>query len=242
MTGYECGDPCVKVLQEQLAAAIHDARQIASQPGCTAVDAVAKYYGKQPGWCLPAAVEVEPAPGGSNQPGGIVVRVTRNSAPAPQGDVGELHSLDVSSLGTNITRKGTFGESCHYYADGYPIKEEDKAHYYNLGLTPFIEDQEQGSLYAPTRLRMPALEPGESIDFPIALQPFGHDNTKDTYIPQVGCDGFAMFKYLFYKGNSEITATEYCLVSENGSFVPCTGGGSDVFITPNPLDPSEQWH
>jgi hypothetical protein len=203
ITGYECGEVCVTALKGQLTDMVHRARQIDSQPGCTAVDQVAWTFGKEPGWCLPPEVEVIPYPGGSNQPGVIFVRVTRTSTPAPSGDPREQYFLDIATQGTN--------------------------------------GQTQGELYNKVRIAMPLLEPGASMVIPIPLGPLGHDNTKDVYMPQAGTDGFANFKSLFYKGTSTITASEYCYVAENNTFVPCTQGGTDTFTTVNPLDPSEQW-
>ena len=240
LTGYECGSDCVNALKSQLASAIHDARQLASQPGCTAVDQVAWFYGKQPGWCLPPEVEVEPYPGGSNQPGTIVVKVTRNSTPAPSGDLASQYFLDVSAQGTNTARKGTLGNECVYAGDGYQVDRPDEYYLYDH-VYSFYKDQEQGDLYSPVRIPMPDLQPGESILIPIQLQPLGYDTTKETYMPDLDCNGFARFEYLFYKGTSTITAAEYCAVAENGSVVPCTNGGSDVFTTTNPNDPSDQW-
>ena len=240
LTGYECGSLCEDKLQGELENMIRVARTLQSEPSCAAVNDVAWFYGKEPGWCLPPYVLVAPYPGGSNQPGMVMVRVTRNSTAAPPGDLSGQYYLDIAPQGTNDTRKGTFGNECIYYPDGYPVSEPE--HYYlEDHVYSFYKDQEQGELYNPVRIPMPLLNPGDSVELPIALQPLGHDNTKDVYFPQVGCDGFASFKYLFFKGASSITATESCYVVQNGTFVPCTQGGTDFFTTVNPQDPSNQW-
>jgi hypothetical protein len=88
---------------------------------------------------------------------------------------------------------------------------------------------------------MPLLGPGQSIVIPITLAPIGHDNTKDVYMPNVGCNGFANFEYLFFKGSTQITAAEYCFNANDGTTVPCTQGGMDTYNTVNPQDPSDQW-
>lgn len=158
-----------------------------------------------------------------------MVRVTRNSTSAPPGDLQEQYFLDIANQGTNDTRQGTFGNECVYSPDGYPVSEPE--HYYlEDHVYSFYKGQEQGGLY----------NPGDSVELPIALQPIGHDNTKDAYFPNVDCDGFANFKYLFFEGASSITTTESCYVAQNGTFVPCTLGGTDSFTSINPQDPSDQ--
>jgi hypothetical protein len=42
--------------------------------------------------------------------------------------------------------------------------------------------------------------------------------------------------YLFYEGLTRLTAVEECLNDQN-QWVPCSGGGMDVFETTNPAAP-----
>jgi hypothetical protein len=241
-TGFDCDDICEKAVKDtltsQLNDLIHEARILQSEPSCLANDMVAMYYDVEPGWCLPPDVEVKPYPGGSNQPGAILVQVTRNSTPVPSGDLRQQYFLDIETSGTNTTRKGTYGNSCAYYANGYPVTD---THVLPDNTYQFYKDQEQGDLYNKVRVPMPPLNPGESLVIPVTLQPKGYDNTVSGYPPGMGCDGYADFKYLFYKGASTITAAEYCYVAENNTTVKCTNGGSDTFATDNPQDPSDQW-
>ncbi|HTX80520.1 MAG TPA: LysM peptidoglycan-binding domain-containing protein [Longilinea sp.] len=241
-TGFDCDDICEKAVKDtltsQLTDWIHEARIMQSEPSCLANDMVAMYYDVEPGWCLPPEVEVKPYPGGSNQPGAILVQITRNNNPAPSGDLSKQYFLDIQTSGTNTTRKGTYGNSCAYYANGYPVTD---THVLPDNTYQFYKDQEHGALYNKVRVPMPPLNPGESLVIPISLQPKGYDNTTSGYPPGMGCDGYSDFKYLFYKGTSAITAAEYCYVAENNTVVPCTNGGSDIFTTDNPQDPSDQW-
>jgi hypothetical protein len=239
LTGYDCDKKCMELFEGQLEGLVRQARIMQSEPSCTVDEQVAWYFDKEPGWCLGPDVTVEPYPGGSNQPGGMLVKVTRNSAPAPAGDLQSQYFLDIASLGTNNTRKDTYGNSCEYFANGDPITDTSPP--LPEGIGQFYKDVEQAELYSPVRIPMPLLNPGESLLVPVTLAPFGFDNTKTVYMPKPGCNGFADFEYLFYKGTSQLSAAEYCFVAENGTTVPCSQGGSDTFEPVNPQDPSDQW-
>ena len=240
ITGYECGSTCVDALKGQLTSAIQQARQQAALVSCGAPENVAHFFNKESGWCLPPQVIVAPYPGGSNQPGGVFVQVTRNSTPAPAGDLKTQYFLDIATQGTNDQRAGTFGNGCTYTQDGYYVEDPD--HYYLLDDTyAFTDTPAVGELYTKVRVPMPLLQPGESMVIPIGFQPFGFDSTKIAYMPPLGCNGFADFEYLFYKGSSSITAAEYCFVADNNTVVPCTLGGTDTFNTTNPWNPANQW-
>jgi|GEM_PF-1087970 len=239
LTGYQCGETCTDAVKSKLSQLVQEAQQLESEPSCTADQNVANYFNVVPGSCPPPGEAVKPVPGGSNQPGVIFVQVTRNSTPAPSGDLQQQYFLDVDNQGYNTTRQNEYGNDCEYDPDGY--QPTDPSQYYlDTGTYLFTPDSEHGELYTKVRIPMPLLNPGDSAVIPIPLQPFGHDNTQG-YMPDVGCDGFANFKYLFYKGTSTIRATEFCHVAENNTDVPCTNGGADAFIMNNPLDPSDQW-
>jgi hypothetical protein len=231
---YICGDSCKTEIANQLKPYIEQAKSYYSQPGC--MDA-GGHYGMFP-FCFPPPAKVHPVPGAFDYPGYISVKVTRKDTPeslnvSPAEVQGKI-KLFVTGTGKNDQRVGYYGKEC-YYVDNIPQSDlPDPNHpnslansyYFYLGDEPMDEP-----LYHDFSIEIPWLEPGESITLPVKLDQVG-------WFVESNCITTAKNQYLYFKGTSDIEASEYCYSSDSSwSWVPCQNGGHDSWVFANPQAP-----
>ena len=134
-------------------------------------------------------------------------------------------------IGVKITRSTTF--------ESLGVKE-DQANNYLVDISVIAEntynnDAISGSLFQTTRLKIPWIEPGNSIVVTTALQ-------NCTGVNQPGCSGgtnYYGFEALYFGATSHMKAAEACFsTGSSWDWVPCTGGSSDTWTFTNPSDKS----
>jgi hypothetical protein len=228
---FICGDGCQAEIKAQIKSRMENAQYFYSQTGCYDL---ADHYGYFP-ICFQPPTIVHPVPGSGTFPGFVMVRVTRKTTPeslaAGQEIQGQIR-LQVTVDGKNDTRIGQYRNNCVYTENVYqlpdPQNENSSA---NKHYSPFPGEPLEGPLYELVQVDIPFLQPGQSVDIPVKLAPL--KNASPT-----GCIKYADSQYLFYRGFSMMTATEYCFSPGSSQpWVPCTGGGIDTWSFTNPLGP-----
>jgi len=235
--GFSCedvpGDACKAAIKAGLQQAITEARNMASQSACVD-EQEAHSHDKEP-LCLPGWVPIHPLPGTTDQPGVVIVRVTRKpGTESVDAQTALQYELDLAAIGENQARLNTCCERCKFTED-VPARPQagcgnlvEKLNYYS----DWWSGDNNQPLYQLARQKIPVLQPGESVDIPIGLKPVpGNFGFGDEYV----CDNYTRFKYLFYKGVSHMTAREVCPSAGMADLVAC--GGTDTYDVDNPVAP-----
>jgi LysM repeat protein len=240
---FLCDADCKKQIADELIPQIKMAASLHSQPACGDILAT-RAHGQEPA-CLDPRIVVHPAWGSGYYPAFVAVKITRRTTPesmaVTQADSG-AYRLDLGILGENFARKGFYGDNCVYRdnltaADlvGPPPEytvELDELGKYNY--TAFTDDREEGHLFAPNRVPVPWLEPGESAVIPFTLQSSSSDSASPKWW-QGSCTRDVRLQYLYFRGLTHMQATEACFSSGSSvEWVPCAGGGSDAWNFDNP--------
>jgi hypothetical protein len=229
---YVCGDTCRDLIAAQIQPYIEQAKSNYNQPWCSVGGG---RYGKF-SECFAPPIKVHPAPGAADYPGYVSIRVTRKMTPESEFatiEEGRQVRLRVSVEGENLARIGFFGHD-HRYMDNIPQSQlpdpERPNSLANFDYTYLGDEPMREALYEEIQVPIPWLAPGESIEIPISLKQFKWENNKGIQT--------AHSQYLFYRGTSHMTASEYCYSSDSSwEWVPCTNGGSDTWEFTNPENP-----
>ena len=251
--GPDCDDTCKAIIEKGLRETMDYAKDNQTSPGCVGSDA-AHARGKEP-LCFPSDPRIQwtPASGAVYQPAVISVQVTRkqqvNNPNFPQLKISPETSQKyrgwVDSSGFNATRQGDWFPICGF-KEGLDGSHETGYTESGAGfhLKRQINDPLEGRLYQPLDLRIPWLEPGESIIIPLVFSPelfWRTNHLNDVNQSEASYDNFFShcgddWPYLYYDGISQLNIVEQCLNSQ-GKWVPCSEGGQDHFETVNPVAP-----
>ena len=221
---FICGDDCQDEIKAQIKSRMQNAQYFYSQAGCYDL---ADHYGYFP-ICFQPPTIVHPVPGSGTFPGFVMVRVTRKTTPesleAMQVVGGQIR-LQVAVDGVNDSRIGEYRNNC-VYTDNVTQPPDSGGHY-----SPFPNEPLEGPLYKLVQLDIPWLQPGQSVDIPVKLEPLRNPSAS-------GCIKYTESQYLFYGGMSTMVATEVCYSPLSSQpWVPCTSGGTDTWSYDNPLGP-----
>jgi hypothetical protein len=234
---YICGDSCKAEISAQMQPYLEQAKSYYSQPGCFQPTGHSNMFPI----CVQPPATVHPAPGSYDFPGYVVVRVTRKSTPeslAATTDYKYMTKLQVTVDGENYNRMGMWANMCVYQdnlsQDGIPDPDRPDDAVHNWGYHALGDATLYGPLYEPVEIEIPWLEPGQSVDIPISLVQLTN------WHPDGNCIDTAMNQYLFFKGNSHMSAIEMCYSSNSSTdWVPCTNGGTDYWHFANPQSPDD---
>lgn len=230
---YLCGDACKDEISAQIQARLKKAEYFYGQPGCYDLG---DHYGYFP-ICFQPPTIVHAVPGSGNFPGYVFVRVTRKDTPeslaatSEMKDQTQLHlTVDVE----NANRIGEYMNTCKYQ-DNITVNQlpdpQNPSSNANRGYTALGDTPLAGQLYETIQVSIPWLEPGQSMDIAVILQPFHNKSPQN-------CITTARSQYYFYQGTSHMTATEYCFSPKSSvPWVPCNEGGSDTWDFDNPSGP-----
>jgi hypothetical protein len=159
----------------------------------TCIDAYQAYFHGREAVCLDPRIIVHEAPNSANLPASVMVRVTRQTS---------QESIWVPETD----------------ADKYKLMVWVDA----ASKDPNAPEPLSGSLYETALGPIPWLEPGESVDLPVALRLLGNEGsaTRDLY---------------FGETTASMKAVEACYSPDSSwDWVPCENGGQDTWVYDNP--------
>jgi hypothetical protein len=228
---FICGDDCQAEIKAQIKSRMENAQYFYSQTGCYDL---AEHYGYFP-ICFQPPTIVHPVPGSGTFPGFVMVRVTRKTTPeslAALQVVGGQIRLQVAVDGKNEARIGEYRNNCVYTDNVTQLPDPQNPNSSaNKRYSPFPNEPLQGPLYELVQMDIPWLQPGQSVDIPVKLEPLRNASA-------TGCIKYTESQYLFYGGSSTMIASEYCYSPLSSQpWVPCTGGGTDTWSFDNPPGP-----
>jgi hypothetical protein len=197
-----CDSACQDTIGAKLISRLKQGKSLQSQPACMyGYDAY--FHGQQPA-CLDPSIVVHPAPGASNQPAFVEVKLTRKTTPeslAVQKEAMDQYRLEVSVQGEK--------------------------------LNPNYQQAVVGPLYQPVRLTIPWIEPGQSLILPIVLQQ-NYQMVQGTTVDKtskVTVNTASLFPG--GTSHMRATESCYS-ANSTWEWVPCTGGGVDQWDFANP--------
>ncbi len=248
--GPMCDEICKEAIKTGLREVVDYSKATQPAPGC-GNEAEAHARGKELFCPNLNGVAWHPAHGAVYEPAFIQVKVSR---PPASGNIPQMtiplealkkYRIAIYSYGYNDSRIGDWfsicgfreglnGENVTGYNDaggGYPTKRQ-------------VNDPLEAALYLPQALALPGFSAGENLQIPLVFDPQEYWRLNHLYdVNQAGVNFEDFYNncgddwpYLYYGGFSRLTAVEECLNDQN-QWVPCSGGGMDVFEIINPPAP-----
>ncbi|MAT44263.1 MAG: hypothetical protein CL609_18180 [Anaerolineaceae bacterium] len=254
MAAQEIGPMCDELCKEAIAAGLKEvidySRSTQPAPGC-ADEGQAHARGKEPFCPNLNGVTWHPSPGSIYEPAFIQLKISRPPAPGniPQMaiplETQKKYRVVIYSYGYNDSRVGDWFPICGFHEglDG------DNAIGYNDAGGGYHHKRQinvplESALYLPKHLTLPSLSGGEGMEIPLVFDIQEYWRANHIYdVNQFGVNFEDFYQncgndwpYLYYDGITRLTAVEECLNDQN-QWVPCSGGGMDVFETTNPAAP-----